>query len=149
LCWRQHEAIYYHVLKDKSVKKIILKRKNQLHSFVSLLRARKTGEWVVYNDEKLQTKSTAVKVDLDEYEDFIKKNLEYYQEINELLIDSNQSYFELSYEDLFKLPSMEKLLAFLKTATSYAPNLHPGTKKINGTSFAQLIENFDELAHLI
>src|SRR5262249_46467049 len=53
LCWRQHEVAYRAVLGDPSVHKIVLKRRNRVATFVSLLRARQTGEWVVYDGDAL------------------------------------------------------------------------------------------------
>jgi len=149
LCWRQHKSIYYHVLEDTTVRKIILKRKNQLQSFVSLLLARKTGDWVVYNDEKLQTQPTTVQVDVKEYQDFLQFNDEYHQEINQFLTSTNQPVLELFYEDLFKRPTLEKLVAYLQVSSHHLSKLHPGTQKINPTSLSQLVENFDAIAKYI
>ena len=50
MCLWQHEPAYHAVLPDPRVRKIILKRRNRVKSFVSLLLARQTGEWVVYDD---------------------------------------------------------------------------------------------------
>jgi hypothetical protein len=50
LCWKQNEAIFNAVLEDPGIRKIVLKRRNRIKSFVSLLLARQTGEWVIYDD---------------------------------------------------------------------------------------------------
>ena len=43
MCLWQHEPAYRAVLPDPRVRKIILKRRNRVKSFVSLLLARQTG----------------------------------------------------------------------------------------------------------
>lgn len=142
LCWRQHEEIFYHVLKDKTVKKVILKRQDQFRSFVSLLMARKTGEWVVYNDETINHQPTKVFVNPAEFQEFIAFNQAYHSEMEELLETSNQDWFDLAYEEMFEFMTLKKLSNFLEVSPHFVEKMRPGTKKINGVEIEDLVENF-------
>ncbi len=146
LCWRQHETIYREVLKETGLKKIVLKRRNRIRSYVSLLLARKTGEWVVYNQSDPLQDRAKVAVDIPDLYKTLAYNEEYYAEIEETLRASRQSYLSLNYEDLFIDEARLRLLQFLNVSQAHLSDLKEETIKLNASALPDLIENFEELS---
>src|SRR5258708_26456782 len=101
LCWKQNETIFHNILADPGIRKIVLKRKNRIKSFVSLLLARQTGEWVIYDDAAAPAVRPKVHVDPAELSSHIAINDAYYSEIEAALQKPGQRSHMLYYEDLF------------------------------------------------
>lgn len=146
LCWRQHETIFREVLKEVELKKIVLKRRNRIRSFVSLLLARSTGEWVVYNQSDPLKEHPKVTVEPAALRETLAYNDEYYAEIEETLRSSNQSYLTLHYEDLFTDDERLRLLRFLGVSRPHLSALKEETVRLNASALPDLIENFEELS---
>jgi hypothetical protein len=145
LCWRQNETIFRTVLEERGISKIVLKRKNRVKAFVSLLLARKTGQWVVYEPSDLLQRDTRVNVDVTELHETIAFNTAYYREIEETLRASQQPFLEVNYEELFSQDQQGRMLDFLGVGVEQGAALREGTIKLNSRQVQDLISNFDEL----
>lgn len=146
LCWRQHEPAYRAVLADASVRKLVLKRRNRVKTFVSLLRARQTGEWVVYNDDDLSANRPRIRVEPAQLHDNIAFNDAYYEEIQSTLAASGQTSFTLHYEDLWDEEMLRRTLEFLGARDTDPALLRDGTRKLIHEPLHDLVENFEELS---
>ncbi len=113
MCLWQHQPAYDAVVPDASVRKIILKRRNRVKSFVSLLLARRTGEWVVYDDSGAPAPRPQVHVDHAALLENIALHERFYAETEQALRDSGQDHALLWYEDLFSPTGIEPALALL------------------------------------
>ena len=145
LCWRQSETIFREVLRDRELKKIVLMRQNRVKSYVSLLLARQTGEWVVYDKTDLLEDRSRVEVDVSDLWETLRFNNEYYLEIEETLRVSHQSFLRLNYEELFLSEARSRTLEFLGVSAQNGAALEAGTVKLNPHDLSELVSNFAEL----
>ena len=145
LCLWQHEAAWRAVIADTSVRKILLKRRNRVKAFVSLLLARQTGEWVVYDDRGAPGPRPAVHVDVDALRENIALHERFYRETEAALAASGQRHALLWYEDLFAGGGIDPALALLGLAG--APEVSRGqTWKLTSGSLRDTVANFDDLS---
>jgi LPS sulfotransferase NodH len=145
LCWKQNEAIFYAMLADPWIRKIILKRRNRIKSFVSLLLARQTGEWVIYNDAATPGARPKVHVDETELWRHIAFNDAYYEEIESAIRQPGHLGHVLYYEDLFSETSLCATLKFLNVTEPNPALLAGQTWKLSSTSLRDLVASFDSL----
>jgi LPS sulfotransferase NodH len=142
LCWRQTDFAFRSVLSDNAVSKIVLKRRNRLRTFVSLLLARQTGEWVVYRDEPVPGDRPQVRVEVSEFIENVEFNRAYYSEIESTLRNTGQCALTLYYEDLAQSGSLRETFDFLRVV----PRIVEGdTWKLSPANLRRTIANFDEL----
>jgi LPS sulfotransferase NodH len=145
LCWKQNETIFYTVLGDPGIRKIVLKRRNRIKSFVSLLLARQTGEWVVYDDAATPRARPKVRVDAEELRRHIAFNDAYYAEIESAIQQPGHLGHALYYEDMFSETGLCGALRFLGVADPDPALLAGQTWKLSSTSLPDLVESFDVL----
>jgi LPS sulfotransferase NodH len=145
LCWRQHEIAYRAVLADASVRKIVLQRRNRVKTFVSLLRARQTGEWVVYDEDALQPERPRIRVEPSELLENVAFNDAYYEEIAATLAATGQESLTLFYEELADAAALRRILDFLGVSQRDPGILRGGTRKLIGEPLRDVVANFDEL----
>jgi hypothetical protein len=145
MCLWQHEPAYQVVLPDPQVRKIILKRRNRVKSFVSLLLARQTGEWVVYDDHGEPAPRPSIHVDRDELLENVALHQRFYHETESALRGSGQDYAELWYEDIFSPNGLDPALDHL--GIEGRPTLPEGqTRKLTPLALRKTIANFDALS---
>jgi LPS sulfotransferase NodH len=144
LTQRQNEAVFYSVLRDAAVKKIILHRKNRIKRFVSFLIAEKTGEWEAYGQRDRRERPTKVEVDLSDLYNHIELNNAYYSEVEDALRSSDQPFLSIAYEELLTGAIKEQLLQFLGVAINVEA-LKVQSVKQNSHDLRDLISNFSEL----
>jgi LPS sulfotransferase NodH len=137
------------VIKDKTVRKILLVRRNQIKSYVSMLIALKTNEWYLSKNKSQgkENQQLSVKVNVEGLHNWIKKHNKCYESIRQQLRNSNQSFLEISYEDLVG-PKNElvksSVLQFI--GVSAQPHILQTTlKKQNSENLVDLVSNFGEL----
>ena len=145
LCWRQHPIALSSVLADAGVRKIVLKRRNPVKSFVSLLLARQTGEWVIYDDVPRPAPRPRIEVDVASMRETIAFNEAYYREIETTLAASGQSHLELFYEQLFSRDSREAILEFFGLPAGTEASMAGQSWKLAPASLSEVIANFDEV----
>jgi LPS sulfotransferase NodH len=144
----QNQVIFEQVLQEKKVKKIILKRQNQVRTFVSEMIAEKTQEWESYPWSKRSQNTPSVYVDLEKLHQHIQTNHNYFKQITETLTTSNQSYLESTYEQIFDPTEHRRILDFLGVENSNF-SLTAITSKQNTQPLQDLIVNFEELVQSI
>ena len=148
MCLWQHEPAYRAVMPDRSVRKILLKRRNRVKSFVSLLLARQTGEWVVYDDRGAPAPRPQVHVNHAALLENIALHDRFYAETERALSESGQDHALLWYEDLFTLAGIDPALALL--GTEGRPAQPEGqTWKLTPVSLRETIANFDALSEAL
>lgn len=145
MCWRQNETIFHTVLTDSNVQKIILKRRNRVKSFVSLLLARQTGEWVIYQDDQPPAIRPKVHVDPATMFETMAFNSEFYGQIESALQSSGQNYLTLFYEDLFSEASLRSALVFLGVSNPDPSLLQGECWKLAPSALSDVVSNFEEL----
>lgn len=138
---RQNAQVFQALLADHSIKKILLKRKNAVKSYVSKLIAQGNGIWEDYGDQK-DRHHTAVTVDIDQLNEDIAFNQDFYQEIESSLKSSAQQYCALEYEQLQNVNSQKRLLDFI--GLNYQP-LTTASIKQNPTDLRKIVSNYSEL----
>ena len=144
ITYKQNVKVFYKLLRDKEVKKIILKRDNKIKIFVSHKIAKKLNQWEVYAPENLIKERPKIHVNLEELKQRITFDQHYYQEIETHLKETNQPFLELKYEALKKIATHQKLLAFLK-AVPVEAQLRIDSIKQNSANLKDLIHNWEEV----
>jgi LPS sulfotransferase NodH len=132
------------LLEDRGVRKIVLRRRNRIKTFVSELIAFKTGQWEVYRQGELIRDRPKVHVDLAELRQHIARNEEYFQGIDQFLQSSGQPCLRVWYEDLFADAVRLDLLRFLGVTPSLG-NLSITSVKQNPKDLRELIANIAEV----
>lgn len=146
LCWRQNDAVYRFLLREPAIRKIVLKRRNRVRTFVSLVLARHTAEWVIYDDASQPKPRPAIQIDPQALLDMVAFNNDYYSEIEGSLRDSGQAFQTLYYEDVISGGGVAKALDFLGVASGGDGPLRGQTWKLTNAPLPQIVLNFDELA---
>jgi LPS sulfotransferase NodH len=132
-------------MSDVTVRKIVLRRRNRVKTFVSLLLARQTGEWVVYDDSPAPGRRPMIRVDPAELRENVALHQAYYEATERSLHASRQDFATLWYEDLLSDAGIERALALIGVAARQ-PSLPGGqTWKLTPTSLRDVIANFDQL----
>lgn len=139
----QEPVAFQEVFRDRAVRKILLKRKNRLKTYVSETIALKTGEWESYHWSGLSHKEVRIEVEPSALRRHIAFNDHYYDWIRQSVEATGESLLELNYENLSDSQEHERLLSFLGARLA---SLRAATRKQNPSNLRQLISNFDELA---
>ena len=136
------------LIKDKGIKKILLSRQNTVKSYVSLQLARRTGIWDSYICNGCRNnKNTKVTIDADRLLVWSRKYNQYFNSLRQNFFDSNQSFMELTYEDLVGDQSKfvkSKLLDFIGVLNQ-PDYLRPPQRKQNSNNLPDLVSNFAKL----
>ena|ERR1700722_456293 len=140
----QNEIAFHDVLTDVNIRKIILRRRNRVKTFVSELIAEKTGQWESYEFSDFSRPSPAVEIDANRLREYVAATDDYYGRIENLLYVTDQHVLHVTYEDLRSAREQRRILSFLGVSTS-VPALVPVTRKRNEADLRYLVSNFDEL----
>jgi len=140
----QNRTAFELVLGDTGIKKILLTRRNRIKTYVSLLRAQRTG---VYSnaDKDQRRKDIKVTVDIDSVYENIERNKRYYEWIHKELNASRQIFLEVAYENLTKDEEKLRILEFIGVSL-YPAYLQPVNKKQSSGDLRDSVTNFAELA---
>ena len=131
------------LLHDPSVRKILLRRRNRVRTYVSEEIAKLTGVWETY-DSPADPTLPAVHVEADDLIRHSALNTAYYAMIEEALRASGQPWLDTHYEALGDSAEMAGILSFLGIAAQ-AP-LSADSHKRAPVDLDAVVENFDELA---
>jgi LPS sulfotransferase NodH len=142
---RQNEIVFDTVLNDPLVKKIVLRRKNRLKTYVSWLVAQQTGQWEVYRETDLARHRRKVPVDEAALRQHITENEQYWAHIECVLQTTRQDWVSVVYEKLLEQSDeCERILQFLGVPTGLC-RLEPKSIRQNPPDLRELICNFDDL----
>jgi LPS sulfotransferase NodH len=141
----QNEVVLESVLRNATVKKLVLRRRNRIKVYVSELIAQRTQQWEVYSKDDLILPRPRVSIELDELLAHMDRVERFYQHLESTLDQSNQSSLQLDYESLLNASEQVRILTKLGVADPFF-SLTPDSVKQNPTDLSQLILNFDELA---
>ncbi len=157
---RQNQAVFHFVLNDTRVKKIVLKRRNEVKTHVSKLIAEQSGVWEDYGvntnstttnsvttsrrEEELTPANNAEKVtvNMDLLQQDVAFNRAFYQQLSQQLSASKQTYLEVHYECLVERETHKEILDYLQLP--YQALTTPSRKQ-NPTDVSQKISNYQSL----
>jgi hypothetical protein len=132
------------LLHDPSIRKIVLKRRNRIRTYVSEEIARQTGLWETFV-RPASAAIPAIRVDPDELARHIHLNERYYADIEATLRATGQTFIEAHYESLVgDGGDVARILAFLGAAP--AAGLPAACHKRGPPDLRPVVANFDALA---
>ena len=141
----QDQQVLKNVLEDAGVKKIVLRRRNRIKTYVSERIAQATHQWEVYSQHDLMLPRPRIHVDAAELKEHIASNQRFYAEIMAALSCPSQPHLEIDYESLFERGVQVRMFEFLEVDRPETPPI-PGSVKQNPTDLRDTIANFAELA---
>lgn len=100
-----------YILKESSIKKIILKRNNIIASFSSLKLAQETNIWNV--KYKMETSHKSIQFDGKEFKKYYHEIQKIYAYYKEVLEATNQSYLSISYAEHIMTNRIDVVYDFL------------------------------------
>ncbi len=109
---RQHPGGLGAAMEDRGVRKIVLRRRNRVRTYVSRLIAERTGVWELYDGNPVQP-PPAVTVDPDELRAMTEEDDAFYAELEAELHSTQQSCLRVTYERLFEVEERARALEFL------------------------------------
>lgn len=139
----QHEAIMRQVLREESVRKIILRRENRVRTYVSQLIAERTDQWEIYDEAELIDELPRMRIDAGELQRHAESNASFYDSLETELRSTGQSWLDLRYKELLSRGTHERLLEYL--GAEPAALVARSVRQARG-DLRSAIENFDELA---
>jgi LPS sulfotransferase NodH len=140
----QNEEVLRHVLFETAVRKIVLKRRNRIKTFVSSLIAERSGQWEVYSEADLVEPRPKVELNVSDLHRSVAENEAYYVGIDSVLQSSGQEALAVAYEDLGDPVEHLRLLATLGVSCR-SGRLVARSIKQNPTDLRSLIANYDEV----
>lgn len=141
MTYQQNLTVFNSVLANPEIKKIILRRKNTVKSYVSKLIAEKSGVWEDYGEAR-HDKSLQVEVDLQLLRQDIAANQDYYAHIDQRLEQTQQQCLHLEYEQLTDDACQREILAYLNCEDL---PLHARSRKQNPNNLEQRVKNYRQI----
>jgi len=143
----QNQVALQEVLRDRQVKKIVLRRHNRVKTYVSWLIAERTGQWEAYRAADIAGSRPMVWVDETALREHNALNDQYYLAIERELRETGQRALDVAYEDLFGHAERLRVLRFLGSGELEDAGLaEPRSVKQNASDLRELVCNFEELA---
>lgn len=142
----QNPAALDAALDDCAVRKILLRRRNRVKTYVSEAIAERTGAWESYPDSKT-ARPTSLRVDPLELRRHAERNRAYYTGIESRLAAAGQRPLALTYEELPGAAERRRVLEALGADPEV--ELRSGTEKRGARDLRRVIENFGELAEAL
>jgi LPS sulfotransferase NodH len=145
---RQNEAVLDAVLRDRGVRKVVLRRRNRVRTYVSRLISEQTGRWEVYDEAELGREQPRVRVDVVALRQSVAENDAYYDDVERSLRDVGRPYLDVCYERLVAGEERTRLLEFLGLPhpDRAAATLRVRSVRQNPGTLRELVVNYDELA---
>jgi LPS sulfotransferase NodH len=147
----QNRAVFEAVLADRAVRKVVMRRKNRVKTYVSEMIAQLTGEWESYPGIRLSASPPKIPVPPAGLFRFVEHNETYFDDIARRLAGSGQEALAVGYEELIAGDAGKggdtverRIFAYLGIDPG-VDGVKPATRKQNPTDLKQLITNFDEL----
>lgn len=139
----ENDAASTALLRDASVRKLLLRRRNRVRTFVSEEIAARTGVWESY-DPPIQAGLPVIRVAICDLVRHADRNAAYYAGLESTLIATGQDWLEIDYEALSNPGELRRVLAWLDVG-SRAP-LAPASSKRAPDDLGAVVANFEELA---
>ena len=140
----QDETVLGIVLHDRGVRKIVLRRTNQLKTYVSAKIAEKTGQWEVYRESDLVADKPRIAVDFEEFHRHAAENDRFHAQIEDVLDRTSQESLHVNYERLFHEDEQLRWPRFLGASRLSVP-LRAASVKQNPTDLRRIVSNYDEV----
>lgn len=144
----QGRSIQLGLLMDRSVKKIILHRRNRLAAHVSLLHANQTGAWTSQHEGSERYDQMKVAVNLRDLRNFARRNSLYIGLVRLLLNATRQKHLRLWYEELGEDAVRQRILSYLGVRADTGL-IQSRVRKQSSGSLRERIANVDELSERI
>jgi len=142
--YEHDKEIMGHLLRDPSVKKIILVR-NYLYSFLSEVAAYKTGVWLIENGES--SKTTKIDFDLDLFLRYVSRKTQYLNNVVDQLEESGQKYLISLSEDIASEEWWRRVTEFLEIPPFFLKD--SGLQVQNPKYLEDRINNYNEIVRLL
>lgn len=139
----QPETVFDEVLGNPDIRKIVIRRRNRIRTFVSERVAEITGGWESYEYSKRVKSPLPIAVSPEELKEQVARNQAFYRGICQRLKELHQDWLEVEYEHLASTTQRIALLEYLGVDTHH--RLHAATRKINSGELEFMISNFAEL----
>jgi len=146
----EHAAASALVMSDAGVRKVLLRRRNRIKTYVSALIAERSRTWESYGSTAFHPPTERVSVDATALKEYAAMVAEYYSSVEQALSASGQDYFCIDYECLSSPAEIGRLLKFLDVSCA-GPGLSrialtaPGFKR-NPADLRDIVTNFDQLS---
>lgn len=131
------------LLRDASVRKLLLRRRNRVRAYVSEAIAERTGVWESF-DPPADTRLPTIRVAAGDLLRHADRNAAYYVGLEETLGATGQDWFDTGYEALGDTSELARILAWLGVAGRQP--LAPASSKRGPSDLGAVVANFDELA---
>jgi hypothetical protein len=144
----QAEPVLAHVLADRSLRKIVLRRRNRVKAYVSERIAERLDQWEVYDERQLDPVRPRVEVDAGRLRCHVEENERFYRGVEARLEESAQGCLRIDYEDLGSPGERARLLRFLDLEPEGA-FLEARSVKQNPRDLREVVANFEDLAEAL
>jgi hypothetical protein len=116
----QSKAVFDAIFNDRSIKKVVLFRRNVLANYSSKLIAGQSGKYALRkkDDDRAEPRAPVVTFDKNEFLKFSRKYNRYYDGVMSKLSESGQYYHLINYEDINEPEFFGNLLRFLDSEGS-------------------------------
>jgi hypothetical protein len=108
----ENDTILDKIIMDKSIRKVVLYRRNILATFSSALIARETGQYGL-RDETARAETQPVKFVAEKFVKFHDKYTSFIASVTDRLKDSDQHYQLVNYEDVNEPHVLSNTIAFI------------------------------------
>jgi hypothetical protein len=134
-------AMTARLLYDRNVAKVVLSR-NLLEAYISLETARDTGVWLTTEAAKAPPKP--VKVDINKLVTFALRQSLYYNDVQTVLHQTDQSYLQIDYNEIKSLAKLNQIARFVGSKHEFKSVGDP-IQKQNPGSLEERIADFPKL----
>jgi LPS sulfotransferase NodH len=139
----ENDAAADALLSDPGIRKILLKRRNRVRTYVSEEIARLTGVWESY-DEPGEAAIPPLRIEADDLMRHAALNAAYYAALESSLRATGQDWLETDYEALADRSEIARILAFLGIEARSA--LPAASYKRGPADLGTVVGNLEELA---
>jgi hypothetical protein len=138
----ENEAASAALLRDTSVCKLLLRRRNRLRTFISEEIAARTGIWESY-DPPIQPGLPLINVAVNDLVRHTDRNTAYYAGLESILAATGQDWLQTEYEALSDSAELRRILAWLDVGSRHP--LTPASSKRGPAELGAVVANLGEL----